>query len=178
MGLCANMKYILCGRNMSFIFGSRNVELIWTIFFLQPGYGHLLLQKNSQRNHCRLLRGLPLFWVMEEGSTQMFLLRVVDGVLVRFLSILWPSELGIVTEGIPSPYFESSWRVPLYCGSTQVLVLWITEGHWGSTQVSLLRRRGWSTEVALPGHGSERIATVPYKRPFSVTITIISIKHC
>ena len=127
MGLCANMKYTLCGRNMSFIFGSRNVELIWTIFFLQPGYGHLLLQKNSQRNHCRLLRGLPLFWVMEEGSTQMFLLRVVDGVLVRFLSILWPSELGIVTEGIPtlqaaegSPSIADLLR-SLYCGSRRVI---------------------------------------------------------
>ena len=34
-----------------------------------------------------------------------------------------------------------------------------------------------STQVALPGHGSERIATVPYKSRFSVTIAINDIQH-
>ena len=49
-----------------------------------------------------------------------------------------------------------------------------------STLQVIQRSRGGlvvSTQVALPGHGSERIATVPYKSRFSVTIAINCIQH-
>ena len=167
---------IYSGRYVCFFFGSRDVELVWTIFFLQPGYGQLLLQ----RNHCRLLRCLPLFWVMEEGSTQMFLLQVIDSVLVTFLSILCLSELENLTKGIPtlqaaegSPSIADLLR-SFYCGSQGVM-----EGHGGSWRVHSgvsITEEGWSAEVDLLGHWSERTATVPFECRFSVTIN--GMGHC
>ena len=61
------------------------------------------------------------------------------------------------------------------------LICWIKRIDSGVSTLQVIQRsRGGlvvSTQVALPGHGSERIATVPYKSRFSVTIAINCIQH-
>ena len=61
------------------------------------------------------------------------------------------------------------------------LICWIKRIDSGVSTLQVIQRsRGGlvvSTQVALPGHGSGRIATVPYKSRFSVTIAINDIQH-